>query len=192
VNFYSFASKVCEIYFKTKYKVEVIGQENIPKEGGILLCSNHISNLDPPLVGSFFPRDVHFMAKEELFKTVLLNKVVSSLKAFPVRRGMSDKQALRKGLGILKDGEVLGIFPEGTRSKDGKIGEGLTGVGFFALRSNAYVVPSAIIGSYKRNHLKIVYGKPVDIDKLRSEKASAKEATDFIMKEIEELFEKNK
>jgi 1-acyl-sn-glycerol-3-phosphate acyltransferase len=190
VSFYSFAKGVVSCLLKPIYRIEVIGTEHFPKEGGVLLCSNHISNLDPPVVGITAPRPVHFMAKEELFRVPILKSIVSNLHAFPVKRGMGDRQALRTGLDILKDNKVLGIFPEGTRSKDGKLGKGLSGVGFFALRTNAVVVPCAIIGSYKPfKKLKVVYGYPIDMEEFRQRKASPEEATDHIMSHIKALLE---
>ncbi|WP_143521732.1 lysophospholipid acyltransferase family protein, partial [Pseudomonas sp. 2995-3] len=76
-----------------------------------------------------------FMAKAELFETPILKSIIPRLGAFPIRRGMSDRQALRTGLSLLKEGKMVGIFPEGTRSKTKELGKGLAGVGFFALRS---------------------------------------------------------
>jgi 1-acyl-sn-glycerol-3-phosphate acyltransferase len=132
------------------------------------------------------------MAKEELFKVPALGKILPHLNAFPVKRGMSDREALRKGLGTLKEGKVLGLFPEGTRSKTGQLGKGLAGAGFFALRSEAHVVPCAIIGPYKPfSKLKVVYGKPIEMKELRDRKASAEETTEFIMAEISKLIEEH-
>ncbi|MDM5229374.1 lysophospholipid acyltransferase family protein [Cytobacillus sp. NJ13] len=190
MNLYSFAKAAVYGVLKPIYRFEVIGKENFPAEGGALLCSNHIDNLDPPVVGINAPRPVYFMAKEELFKVPVLGKILPDLNAFPVKRGMSDREALRKGLGILKEGNVLGLFPEGTRSKTGQLGKGLAGAGFFALRSEAHVVPCAIIGPYKAfSKLKVVYGKPIDMKELRERKASAEETTEMIMSEIRKLIE---
>lgn len=192
MNLYSFAKAVIYGALKPIYRFEVIGRENFPSDGGVLLCSNHINNLDPPVVGINAPRPVYFMAKEELFRVPVLGKIVPHLNAFPVKRGMSDREALRKGLGILKEGKVLGLFPEGTRSKTGQLGKGLAGAGFFALRSDAYVMPCAIIGPYKTfTKLKVVYGKPIDMKELRERKASAEETTEIIMAEIRKLIEEN-
>jgi len=188
LTFYSFARSVVNTVMQPIYRIEVIGKENIPSEGGMLLCANHISNLDPLIVGITTKRPVHFMAKEELFSVPVLGKIVSNVNAFPVKRGMSDREALRKGLAILKEGKVLGLFPEGTRSKTGEMGKGLAGAGFFALRSDAYVVPCAIIGPYKAfNKLRVVYGKPIDMDSVRADKLNAEQATDLIMNEIQKL-----
>lgn len=190
MNLYSFAKAAVYGVLKPIYRFEVIGKENFPAEGGVLLCSNHIDNLDPPVVGINAPRPVYFMAKEELFNVPVLGKILPDLNAFPVKRGMSDREALRKGLGILKEGNVLGLFPEGTRSKTGQLGKGLAGAGFFALRSEAHVVPCAIIGPYKAfSKLKVVYGKPIDMKELRERKASAEETTELIMSEIRKLIE---
>ena len=188
MNLYPFGKALCSGLLYPIYQFEVIGKENFPRDGGVLLCSNHISNLDPPTVGIAAPRQVHFMAKEELFSAPVLGKILPHINAFPVKRGMSDRDALRKGLSILKDGKVLGLFPEGTRSKTGEIGKGLAGAGFFALRSKAHIVPCAVIGPYKPfKRLKVVFGKPIEFDDYRKNKVSAEEATDVIMNEIGQL-----
>lgn len=111
MSFYSFAKSVVYGILKPIYRMEVIGKENFPKDGGVLLCANHIHNFDPPIVGIVAPRTIHFMAKEELFSVPILGKLLPHLNAFPVKRGMSDREALRKGLKVLKEGKVLGLFP---------------------------------------------------------------------------------
>src|SRR5699024_6415880 len=134
---------------------------------------------------------ISFMAKEELFENKFLNKLLTSLNAFPIKRGAADRAALRKTLAILKEGKTLGLFPEGTRSKTGEIGKTLSGVGFFALRSEAEVIPCAIIGSYKGfKKLIVVYGKPIDMEYYRKKKVSAKEMAEVIMEEIKTLKKK--
>lgn len=193
MNFYQFARGVVASVFFPLYRIEVKGKEHFPKEGAVLLCSNHIDNLDPPTVGISAPRQVHFMAKEELFRVPVLGGIVRKVGSFPVKRGMSDREALRNGLNVLKDGGVLGLFPEGTRSKDGQLGKGLAGAGFFALRSNALVVPCAVIGTYKPfNKIKVFFGEPINLDPLRERKATAEEATELIMSKIAELLEKHR
>ncbi|WP_210365535.1 lysophospholipid acyltransferase family protein [Bacillus sp. REN3] len=193
MTFYSFAKSLVKIALTPIYRMEVIGVENIPSEGGVLLCANHIDNLDPPIVGITSPRPVHFMAKDELFSVPVLGKIVSHLNAFPVKRGMSDREALRKGIAILNEGKVLGLFPEGTRSKTGEVGKGLAGAGFFALRSEAQVVPCAIIGPYKAfGRLKVVYGEPIDMGLAKKNKLNAEQTTDMIMKEIQKLISQYK
>lgn len=186
--FYKFARIIVKIILTPLFRIETIGLENIPKEGGIVLCSNHINNLDPPVVGITMKRPVIFMAKEELFNIPVLNKIIRLCHAFPVKRGKADREALRKGLETLREGKVLGVFPEGTRRKTGELGKGMSGVGFFALKSDAYVIPCAIIGTYKPfRKTKIVYGKPIPFDELRNKKTSAEEATELIMTHIKEI-----
>ncbi|KYG33120.1 lysophospholipid acyltransferase family protein [Alkalihalobacillus trypoxylicola] len=192
MGIYQFGQMVCRVFLSSFYKVEIVGEENIPKEGGVVLCSNHISNLDPPLLGAYLQRPIHYMAKQELFEKPILKGLLPKLGAFPVRRGMSDKQALRTAIQYLKDGEILGLFPEGTRSKDGKLGKGLSGAGFFALRSKATVIPCAIVGPYQKfKVVKMVYGKPIDFETYREQKIGAEEATSIIMSEIQKLIDEH-
>jgi 1-acyl-sn-glycerol-3-phosphate acyltransferase len=188
VTFYEFARSVVYGVFKPWYRIEAIGREHFPKEGGVLLCSNHIHNFDPMVVGMMAPRPIHYMAKEEIFSVPVLGNIVRKCNAFPVKRGFNDREALRTGLKLLKDGHVFGLFPEGTRSKNGELGKGLSGAGFFALRSTAAVVPCAIIGPYRSfRKLKVVYGQPIDLEEMRKEKASAEQVTELIMSKIEKL-----
>ncbi|WAA10546.1 lysophospholipid acyltransferase family protein [Fervidibacillus albus] len=188
MTFYTFAKGVVKGIFKPLYRMEAIGVENIPKEGGVLLCANHISNFDPIALGITCPRPIVYMAKEELFRVPVLRKIVKKLYAFPVKRGKSDREALRKGLATLKAEQILGIFPEGTRSKTGEIGKGLAGAGFFALKSNAVIIPVAIIGPYKPfRKVKVVYGKPIDMKPLKEKRASSSEAIELIMDHIKEI-----
>ncbi|WP_079530144.1 lysophospholipid acyltransferase family protein [Halobacillus hunanensis] len=190
MNLYKLGKLVCSLVFFPLYRIKVVGKKNIPKDGPVIICSNHISNFDPPVVGITNSRNVYFLAKEELFKTRFLEKLLKSVNAFPIKRGMRDRNALRKGLEILKDNHTLGLFPEGSRQKNGVVGEGLAGAGFFALRSNAQIVPCAIIGPYQKfKPLKVVYGKPIDMTEYREQKASAKVVTDRIMEEIRQLHE---
>ncbi|MFB5281995.1 lysophospholipid acyltransferase family protein [Peribacillus sp. Hz7] len=193
VNLYRFGKTVVTIILKPLFRIQTIGTESFPKDDGVLICANHIDNLDPPVVGLTSPRVIHFMAKEELFHVPILKQILPTINVFPVKRGMSDKGALKKGLKLLKEGEVLGLFPEGTRSKTGELGKGLAGAGFFALRTNAAVVPCAIIGPYKPfRKLKVVYGKPIDFSQYREQKISPEEATEVIMDEIRKLISAHK
>lgn len=192
MNLYTFGKALVKTALTPLYRFEIVGTEKFPKEGGILLCSNHIHALDPPVVGMTSPRTVHFMAKEELFKLPVLGRLLPQVNAFPVKRGMSDREALRSALRILKNGDVVGLFPEGTRSTDGVLKKGLSGAGFFALRGNADVMPCAIIGPYKPfRKVKVIYGDPVLMEPYRERKASAEEVTAVIMASIQKLLDEN-
>jgi 1-acyl-sn-glycerol-3-phosphate acyltransferase len=192
MSLYRFARFIVALILFPLYRIKIIGKENIPMNGPVIICSNHISNLDPPVVGITSPRDIYFMAKGELFEKPFLGKLLIGIRAFPVKRGLADRNALKKGLGILKKGNVLGLFPEGTRSKTGELGKPLAGVGFFALRSDAAVIPCAIIGPYKLfKKTKVIYGKPMDMEQYLATKPSPQEMADAIMLEIKSLQEKH-
>ncbi|MED3788970.1 lysophospholipid acyltransferase family protein [Peribacillus frigoritolerans] len=193
LDFYTFAKNIVKGVLTPSFRVKALGKEHIPKEGGVLICANHIDNLDPPVVGMTSPRDIHFMAKEELFHAPVLKGILPRVNAFPVKRGNSDRESLRKGLKLLKEGKAIGLFPEGTRSKTGLLGEGLAGAGFFALRSDAVIIPCAIIGPYKLlRPLKVVYGPPINFTEYREQKISADEATKIIMEHIGKLISEHK
>ncbi|KQL49274.1 acyl-phosphate glycerol 3-phosphate acyltransferase [Brevibacillus choshinensis] len=179
------------IIFSLVFRWQVIGREHIPKEGPVILCANHISLWDPPLLGSGIERMVNFMAKEELFRIPVIGFLITKFGAFPVKRGAGDRAAIRTTLKLLEEGKIFGIFPEGTRSKTGEVGEGMPGVAMFALKSQALVIPVAIIGPYRLfRPIKIVYGEPIDLTRLREAKSSAdtlKETSDLIMDHIRNL-----
>ncbi|WP_188206031.1 lysophospholipid acyltransferase family protein [Alkalibacillus aidingensis] len=187
---YKIAKYTVLIVCKLLFRIKVIGKENLPKNGPVIVCSNHISNFDPPVVGITCPRDISFMAKEELFEKKFIGLLLRNLNAFPVKRGMRDRNALRNGLKQLEEGHTLGLFPEGTRSKDGQLKQGLAGAGFFAMRSDAKVIPCAIIGPYQYfKPLTVVYGKPIEFKSLEGEKPSAQVVTDEIMENIQSLLD---
>lgn len=194
MNLYPLGKFLVSVICYPLYRIKVIGKEKFPKEGGVLLCTNHIDNLDPPVVGITCPRTVHFMAKEELFEKPVLKTVLPKVQAFPVKRGMSDREAFRTTIKLLRSEKVVGLFPEGTRSKTGELGKGLAGAGFFALKGgDAKVVPCAIIGPYKPlSRLKVVYGDPIDMTPYRESRASAEEVTEVIMAEIAKLISQHK
>lgn len=172
MNLYTVAKGILLIILKIKgYKVR--GAENMPAEGPVIIASNHISLWDPIIVGCSLPRQVFFMAKEELFKNPLLGKIISGLGAFPVKRGQGDISAIRKSLGVLKEGKVLGIFPEGTRSQSGDIQDAMEGIVLIMEKSKAPILPIKIYGSkglltQKRGNIGIIIGKPIYADKLSS------------------------
>lgn len=180
--------------FSVLFRCEVSGQEHIPKEGSVIIAANHRSNWDPALAAAFMPRDVHFMAKDELFKIPVFGYFITQLHAFPVRRGASDRTAIRMAIKLLSDGNCLGLFPEGTRSKDGLLGKPEAGLALIALKAGAMVVPTALIGTDKifRNgsmfpKLEIRYGIPMQLDKTQTDKVALQEFSQKVMTEIEKL-----
>ncbi len=146
--FYSFLKRFVAILFWVG-RVKVEGKESLPSDGGVILAANHESLWDPVVVAAVVDRQVHYMAKEELFEHDLIARFLRKLNAFPVKRGVPDRRALRKGLEILEEQRVLGIFPEGTRSKTGELSKPQHGIAMLALKGKAPVVPVACIGTRK-------------------------------------------
>lgn len=193
---YRFFRGFFRLLFTLLFRWEVKGTEYIPQEGPVVICCNHISNFDPPLLGSSIQRPIRFMAKEELFKVPILSFFIRSFGAFSVSRGGQDKRALKTALALLKNGEVLGIYPEGTRSKTGELGKAHSGAAFIALRGKAVVIPAAIVGPYRLfRPLRIVFGPPVDLQMYQGSKWNSEmmqEVTDKIMDRIQAILEKNR
>jgi len=183
---YNFCRALLRGLYRLLFRLEAVNTEHVPSEGGVLLCSNHVSLFDPPTVGVLLERKVHFMAKQELFKIPLFGKLIHELGAFPVKRGGVSKESIKISLNILRDGKVMGIFPEGSRNS---AGEGKKGAASFALRSGAAVVPVAIIGDYRLfRKVKVVYGKPIDVTPFQEDPKTAVDTlTDEIMHQIDQL-----
>lgn len=125
----------------------VTGRERMPAGGGLIVASNHVSFFDPPLVGSASPRELHFLAKEELFQTPVLGPLITVLRAIPIRRGVADMSGLSRAIEVLKRGEGLLLFPEGSRMKDGELHPARPGVGMMSVHADVPIVPCFISGS---------------------------------------------
>ncbi len=161
---YTVSRAVCALAYKTIWRRDVIGVENVPREGGLILASNHASFVDPPLVGSAVPRRVYFMAKQELFETPGFGWFIKQLNAFPIRRVERDLGAFRMAQKILTAGECLILFPEGTRQRGGRLGRARPGVGMLAVKTNSPVVPVYVHNSEKTGSLAklaVVFGAPL-------------------------------
>jgi 1-acyl-sn-glycerol-3-phosphate acyltransferase len=185
---YTIGKILFSIIFSLLFKWEITGAENIPDKGPLIICSNHISWWDPPLVGCSIKRRIYFMAKEELFKNPLLGYVLKAVGAFPIKRGEADRKAIKKSLEILEQAKVLGIFPEGTRSKTGELQKPEPGVALIALKSNAQILPVAIKGPYKLfKPVKVIVGKPY-----RLSYSGGKLTTEVLQQNSEQIMEKIK
>jgi 1-acyl-sn-glycerol-3-phosphate acyltransferase len=147
------------------YFPRLLGREKIPKEGKVIVYSNHASWWDPVILGILLPRPVHFMAKEELFRSSIGRWLFTNIGAFPVKRGSADIASVKKALKLLKHGKVFGIFPEGTRIKTGELGTFLRGVAGIAHHSRAPIIPIAIHHNKYRLFVRVtaVVGEPVDL-----------------------------
>ena len=140
--FYRFHKIVVGGVFRVYFRIETYGQEEIPREGPLILAANHASYIDPIVVGVACPRPITALAKEELWRIPLLSWWLNRMETTPIRRGQSDAGALRVALEVLGHGKTVLLFPEGTRSRDGTIGSMKAGVGLLARRSRAPSVPT--------------------------------------------------
>lgn len=135
------------LLLKILIRIKVEGMENIPKETGVLVISNHMHNADPVVIEIAFPRAVHFMAKEELYRFKPLAWLITKFGNFPVARGKSDRKAVRAAINRLHYDVAVGLFPEGTRSKTTQLSHGRTGAGFIAIQGKSPILPLAITGT---------------------------------------------
>ncbi len=190
--------KLCFAVYARKF--EVVGRENLPIEGPLIVASNHLNNADPPAISLAFSRYPVFMAKREMISWPILGPAFRIFGAFPVRRGGADLSAIRAATDIVNEGNMLVMFPEGTRSRTGSLTKGHPGTALIALRTGAPIVPVAVIGteqitwpwifikplSIKR--ITVTLGEPFTlppVEKINGEAAA--EATKIIMGKIAEL-----
>jgi 1-acyl-sn-glycerol-3-phosphate acyltransferase len=174
-----------------------VGREHVPKDGPVLLAANHRSFLDPFIVAVCVRRPVYFVAKRELFEKRWQGWLLNALGAFPIRRGESDDESMDTALEILKRGDVVVIFPEGTRIRTGSLGKAKRGVGRMALESGAPVVPVTIHGSlgirsWRRLRfpkVTIQYGEPLVFEAVeRPSREQAQEAAERIFEPVREMY----
>jgi 1-acyl-sn-glycerol-3-phosphate acyltransferase len=139
---------------------EVRGRELIPRAGGLIVAANHVSFWDPPLIGACLPREVHFLAKEELFSTPVLGPLIRSLNAIPIRRGAADLTGLSRAIEALKRGGAMLVFPEGGRMRDGELHPARPGMGLLAVQSGARISGSGHPRNWmlRRTRVRIWFG----------------------------------
>ena len=134
------------------FNLKITGAKGLPRDGAYILCANHISNIDPILIAAAHKRPVRYMGKAELFEVPVLRRLLRWLGAFPVKRGESDQEAIKKSFSILEDGGVMGMFPEGTRSKDGELLKLKSGAAMIAYKMKVPVLTVAIYTKKGRVH----------------------------------------
>jgi 1-acyl-sn-glycerol-3-phosphate acyltransferase len=154
---------------------KVQGRGYLPKDGAFILAPNHISYFDPPLVGSFVPRRLHFFAKQELFKVPILGAIIKRTNVHPVKRGVFDRGAITTAVKILQAGNPLTVFPEGTRGSCGKFLPPKPGIGMIARKAEVSIIPCYIEGSealwpciLRKKRVRICYGPAIGADWIRS------------------------
>lgn len=187
------------LFCRSYYKVEYEGLENLRRQGGFIIAPNHVTEFDPLFIAMASKRLFHYIAKYELFQNPVMNKAITHLNGFPIVRGRGDMTAVNYAIELVRRGEVLCIFPEGTRSPDSEPKEAKSGVGLIARKTGADVIPAAIYmenKDKKGSKVIIKFGKPIknedmgftDNGKTKENKSAAK----MIMDEIKRLWEECK
>lgn len=157
---YWFLWLVLRAWYRLVVRVRLEGLNQVPRGEGFVVCSNHISWQDPMLLGAVMPRQLFFMTKAEAFASPLGGLILRTVGAFPVRRHTADRGAIRRALDLLKSRRPVVVFPEGTRSRDGRLGIAEPGAALLAVWSGALVLPVAISGRYRRGALRVAVGTP--------------------------------
>ncbi len=186
---YQFCRGIYRLYFRLYHRGRILHGERLPMEGGVILAGNHVSFLDPPLFGGSCRREAFYMARDTLFRNPVANWVLRSWNCVPIKREGGDIAAMRTALRLLSEGKAVLMFPEGTRSKDGKLQEARAGIGMIVARSRATIVPIRIFGADKAMprgtsiprpvKMAIAFGEPfqypfpANMDELRGEPLKA-------------------
>ncbi len=172
-RFYELCRAIVTPFIHFVEKLDVTGLENIPVRGPVIMVGNHITFMDIPTIGFYVKRHQHHMGKIELFRVPVLGAIMRGLDAFPVRRGEGDRESLRTAEELLGAGQMLVVFPEGHRSRTGKMAAGLAGVALIAMRTGAPIVPVGIAGTERvlKGHygpwaptVHVVYGTPFTLE----------------------------
>lgn len=177
LSFYKFVLSLFTVFSKVFYKYEVIGAENVPDEGNIIVAANHKSNLDPIFVASAIKnRTVATIGKKELFENKILATILNKLNVIPIDRDNPGISTIKTILKKLKEGYAIGIFPEGTRVKGNGFGEAKAGLSLFAIKGKANVIPVSIISNYKLfNKVTIYIDKPISFEEYYKQKLSTED-----------------
>ncbi len=173
------------------FRIHLSGEENIPAEGACVMCINHISMFDPVVTSCVIKRPIRFIGKQELFKVPVLGWYLKSINVIPIKRGAADINAVKTSLKALKDGEVLGIFPTGTRERKNPNAQPKPGAAMIALKANVPIIPVHIEADYKPfSKVVVTAGKPVDVSSFEGRKLSQEEfasVAELIYKNIKAL-----
>ncbi len=177
---YHLLRELAIIIFKALFGIRIQGKENIPLKGRMIFASNHLSYLDPIVIGLLVPRKINFMAKRELFENFLFGSFIGKLGAFPIEREKLDRKTYQIALGLLKEGKILVLFPEGTRARKGNLGPLKEGTARIAVRTKAPLIPVVIKGTDKvlprgkkmirLANIKVRIGKPLESELLHEGK----------------------
>ncbi len=172
---YQVSKLFCWLFFRCGFGLRVTGQQHVPARGAFILASNHISYLDPPLVGAACPRRLAFMARADLFRHGLLGAWMRSVGVISLRRGEQDVGAMRQAIQVLRRGAPIAIFPEGTRQLSGRLGEAKRGVAILAALARVPIVPVLVQGTFEalppgsrglqKAKIRVAFGPPIPYTK---------------------------
>lgn len=182
-----FVKFLIRCFLRLCFRIKVKNPQNLPKDGGVIVCFNHRSNWDVPITITFLRRKLHFMAKKELFDIFLLGKIIAWSGAFPVNRGRGDVGAIKAAVGALKSGKAVAMFPEGRRVKKGEEHKAKAGIALIANMSGCQVLPVGISGEYKwLSKITINVGEPFKInpEQKKLEAEDLQEISDDILHKI--------
>lgn len=186
LNFYKSIIKIIRLVFNALYCPKVEGLENINCETGFILAGNHKSFLDIPLVATSIEQNIHFMAKKELFENAICNYIFYKLGSFPVDREGADINAIKTAIKLLKEDEILGIFPEGTRNKGEELLPFKEGTTRIACKTKKTIIPFGISGEYKlRGGITIRFGEAIDFNKI-----NVQNENEYLRDKVKELIAK--
>jgi 1-acyl-sn-glycerol-3-phosphate acyltransferase len=169
VPFYAFCRGLCKIVVRAIYGFRSIDSQNVPTTGAVIVACNHVSYLDPVVLGIGFLRPVTYLAKKQLFEIPVLGRIIYGLGAYPLDREAGGAAAVRAALRALKEGRCIGIFPEGGRNLDG-LHEEKGGAALLGALSGAPVVPAAIAGTRRARpfrRIRVIYGEPLVVERKR-------------------------
>lgn len=188
---YKIALFVVSVVMRIFFRIECKNVENLPAEGGVIIAANHRSNRDPVMIGITCKRKLRYMAKAELFKRPIFGSIIRQLGAFPISRGMRDVASLRTAMKILKGGETMVIFPEGSRIRKGGKVKAKPGAVLLACHAQVPVVPVCISGKYRWTHkITVSYGEPITFEEYYNKKLDSAEMqvlADEILDKVREL-----
>jgi len=196
---YRFARLCCKVFCHLVFKMKLSGTENVPKEGAFLLVSNHQSFLDPLLCGTPIKRHMYYLARDSLFRNPFFGRLISSIDVLPIKRGHADLGAVKKIISKLRQGSGVCLFPEATRTSDGKIAELKPGFGILCKRGKAAIVPMVIDGAFecwprhkkmftKGAQITVTYGEMISFEQIKQmdERQLAEHLTN-VLREIQSV-----
>lgn len=187
---YSIGKVIIPVFNKLFFKMEAVGQENVPSEGRVILCANHLHAYDPVALASFVKRPVIYLSKKELFDNPFVRFVLTDLGAIPVDREKVAMSTFKQVIKVLNEDKMLGIFPEGTRVKNREDSHPHEGFVMFALKTKSPIVPVHIDGEYGfRKKIKLTFGRPIYLDEYYEKRIRSEQMAEISQKIMDTIYQ---